>query len=331
MLQTLVVTIGAGLAGMLLFIVSAKGSLAAAVITYFTPLPIMIAALGWSQFVGLAAALLGAILIAFVLHPILGAIYAGAFALPAWWLSYLALLARFETPTPAHGTAPGSVQREWYPIGRVVLWAAVIATVATIAGVLSVSFTSAGFEDAARAGAREAAPVIEQVLGSRQRLPAGVSAEDLAAFVIHGLTIASAGALSLMHLVNLWLAGRTTELSHRLARPWPNLPDNLRLPRFVAVVFPIALAIALVFEGYAGLFAAMAAAALAVGLALHGLAAVHALTRGHPGRVAILVALYGAIVLLMPWPLILLIIFGLADLVLALRERRAARSSTPQS
>ena len=36
-------------------------------------------------------------------------------ALPAWWLGYLALLAR---------PAPAGASVEWYPVGRLVLWAA---------------------------------------------------------------------------------------------------------------------------------------------------------------------------------------------------------------
>ena len=40
--------------------------------------------------------------------------------LPAWWLGYLALLAR---PVAANGSAGGI---EWYPVGRLVFWAAII-------------------------------------------------------------------------------------------------------------------------------------------------------------------------------------------------------------
>src|SRR5258708_3120208 len=114
MLQTALVMFGSGLAGMLLFVVGAKGSLAALVVTYLTPLPIMIAALGWGHLVGLGAACLGAFLIGVLIHPLFCVLYVAAFALPAWWLAYLVLLARFAPETTGRPDPAGAVQREWY-------------------------------------------------------------------------------------------------------------------------------------------------------------------------------------------------------------------------
>jgi hypothetical protein len=328
MLQNVIVTIGAGLAGMLLFIVSAKGSIAAVVVTYFTPLPIMIAALGWSQTVGLAAALLGTALIAVVFHPALAAIYALGFALPAWWLAYLTLLARFEAaPGAANGGA--KVRREWFPIGRVVFSAAIVVSVAVGAGVLSISFTGAGFERAVTAVAPQLAPMIESLFGGPERMPSGVTAEEIATLAIRTLPVAAAASLTLLHLVNLWLAGRTVEMSHRLNRPWPSLPEQLRLPRIAGILFPLAVGAVIVVGDYPGLFAAILAAALAMALALQGLAVIHALTRKRSARPAILGALYGAVVLLMPWPLIAAIGLGLIDIAFSLRDRVLAAPTTP--
>jgi hypothetical protein len=328
MLQNVIVTIGAGLAGMLLFIVSAKGSIAAVVVTYFTPLPIMIAALGWSQAVGLAAALLGTVLIAFLAHPSLAAIYALGFALPAWWLAFLVLLARFDPRPVPTGT---EVRREWYPVGRVVLAAAIVVSVAVALGVLSISITGAGFDRAVGAMAPQLAPMIEALFGA-DRMPRGITAEDIATAAIRVLPVAAAASLTLLHLVNLWVAGRTVEMSHRLNRPWPSLPEQLRLPRLAAILFPLAVAVIIVVGDFPGLFAAILAAALAMALALQGLAVIHALTRKRSGRPAILGALYGAVVLLMPWPLIAAIGLGLIDVLFSLRgPTLPAPTSPPKS
>ena len=104
------VALGAGLASALLFVVSAKGTTAAALIAYFTALPIMIAGLAFGHAWGLAGAVLGIGAVAVGLGPILG-IYALCFALPGEWLSYLALLAR---PAPAP-VAPGAPPRRLVP------------------------------------------------------------------------------------------------------------------------------------------------------------------------------------------------------------------------
>ena len=74
---------------------SAKGTLAAlSWWPMFTPLPIMIAALGLEPADRSCGRDARRRLTAVLLHPLLGLVYAIGFALPAWWLAYLALLAR---------------------------------------------------------------------------------------------------------------------------------------------------------------------------------------------------------------------------------------------
>ena len=56
MIQIVLVGLGAGAAAALLFASVVSGSLAAVFLFYLAPLPIMIAALGWSHIAGLIAA-----------------------------------------------------------------------------------------------------------------------------------------------------------------------------------------------------------------------------------------------------------------------------------
>ena len=56
MVQIVLIGLGAGVAAALLFASVVSGSFAAIFLFYLAPLPILIAALGWSQWAGLIAA-----------------------------------------------------------------------------------------------------------------------------------------------------------------------------------------------------------------------------------------------------------------------------------
>ena len=73
--------------------------------------------------VGLGVLLLGLAAVRVALGLAFGMLFFAAFlvgiAAPAWWLGYLALLAR-------PGGAGSGADVEWYPPGRLVLWAAAL-------------------------------------------------------------------------------------------------------------------------------------------------------------------------------------------------------------
>jgi hypothetical protein len=120
-----IVGIGAGLVSALLFAVVITGSPLAALLYSASPLPIFIAALGWNHRAGLYATVAGALTIAVALSPTAGIAFAIIIALPAWWIAYLALLARQEPS----GT-------EWYPLGHLLLWIAGTAALITVGSAL---------------------------------------------------------------------------------------------------------------------------------------------------------------------------------------------------
>src|SRR5262245_36742221 len=107
MVQIVLVGLGAGAAAALLFGSILSGSIVTVFLFYLAPLPILIASLGWSQLAGLIAAVSATAVIVLVSGVFL--IIVPAMAFGAWWLGYLALLARPST----NGAA-----LEWYPIGR---------------------------------------------------------------------------------------------------------------------------------------------------------------------------------------------------------------------
>jgi hypothetical protein len=103
----------------------------------------------------------------------------------------------------------------------------------------------------------------------------------------------------------------------------------LRLP-LIAPVLLIATLIGSYLSGMAGLIMGIFGAALLIAHTAAGLAIVHTLTRGVPGRAAILSAVYGALPLfavlrVLHWPVFVLTGLALIDCLFDLRCRLAHR------
>lgn len=120
-MQVLLIGLGAGIVSALLFYSLASGSAMSIALFYLAPLPIMLAALGWSHVAALIAAVTAAAGLGIGVGFWFFVAFLGGIGAPAYVLSYLALLGR-----------PGaSGDFEWYPIGRIVLWGAVLASAVT--------------------------------------------------------------------------------------------------------------------------------------------------------------------------------------------------------
>ena len=126
MIAILLIALAAGCASALMFASIVSGALISLLLFYLAPLPLMVAALGWSPL----TATIGGIAAASGLGAIFGLSYCLAFvvtvALPAWWLGHLALLGRpvAAGSPPGDGSPPAAPALEWYPGGRILLWVA---------------------------------------------------------------------------------------------------------------------------------------------------------------------------------------------------------------
>ena len=126
----LIIGAGSGLVSAALFASAATATALAGVLFYLAPLPLCLAGLGWGSMAALLAAVTGTMVVALSLGPAMAAVFAVSIAAPVALLTYLALLSR---PVPAaEGQASGAL--EWYPPGRLVGWAALMAGL--LAGVL---------------------------------------------------------------------------------------------------------------------------------------------------------------------------------------------------
>ncbi len=159
MTQLFLIGIGAGAATALLFASVASGSLISVLLFYLAPLPILIAALGWSHWAALIAAVFASAGLAAVFGSFMFVAFLFGIGLPAWWLGYLALLAR-----PTGQPAPNDM--EWYPAGNLVVWAAILGALIVIAALINFGAGEGGFRTALRNG-------LERMLRMQMRAPKG--------------------------------------------------------------------------------------------------------------------------------------------------------------
>ncbi|MCI4683565.1 hypothetical protein K9U39_07965 [Rhodoblastus acidophilus] len=314
------VGVGAGLASALLFVVSSRGSSLAMALAYFSPLPMIIGGAGFSFPGALFGAAAGVALLAFAAQPPFALAFLFGFATPALVLAGLMqvrLRSRDPNPAAQRFVTPGEM------LAAIVGLAILVAAF----GVGSLLVHYHGFEPAMKAVMKHFAPALDEVVKGLAPVSDDFDAVAIKRLVIMSAPAGVAASQTLLLAANLWLAARTIEISGRLRRPWPDLPENVVLPRFVAPVFLIAAGLAF-NGGFVAVFAGIVAAASGFGLALHGLAALHGLTRDVSLRSAWLAALYAAVVILEPWSVIVLAVFGLVESAFSLRARKARRMKT---
>jgi len=317
--QFILVGIAAGAAAALLFASVTSGVLLSIPLFYLAALPIMIAALGWSHWAALIAALSAALVLAVAFGPMFFFVFIVAAGLPAWSLGYLAMLAR-----PAGN---GAAALEWYPPGRLVVWAAVLGALVVLVAIPNFGFDAESF----RSGLRHS---FAQILRVETDTPAnapltmpGVShADRLIDFLVIAIPPSAAVLATLTNALNLWLAGVVVKLSGRLTRPWPALAA-MSFPRLVTVALAVTVVLSFV-GGLLGIGAGVVSASLLTAYAILGFAVLHAITRGMGSRMFLLAGVYTA-VLVLGWPVIALCLLGLIEAAFGLRSRVAASRGPP--
>jgi predicted membrane protein DUF2232 len=320
MVQVVLIGIAAGAAAALLFASVVSGSLLSVALFYLAPLPLLIAALGWSHVAGLVAAIVAAASLAAVFGQFLFVAFLLGVGLPAWWLGYLALLARPVS------TAAGEAL-EWYPVGRIVVWAALLGALVVIIAIPNFGLDADGF----RAGLRR---TFERVLRTQTGgaadapliLPGIADPNRLLDLLVTVIPPAAAVLSTLTSLINLYLAGLIVRMSGRLKRPWPNIPA-MTFPPYAPAL--LALAVAGTFlPDLPGIVSGIFGASLFLAYALLGLAVLHAITLGLQGRALMLTGAY-VTMSLFGWPVLLMALIGLAETLFAIRGRLARKRGPP--
>ena len=314
----LLVGLASGLASATLSISLLSGSMLAVLLFMFAPLPILIASIGWNHRAGLVGVAVACVALFALTGFATARGYAVSIGLPAWWLGYLALLARPAGDTPEAGM-------DWYPVGRLVVWSAALGAGLIVLTIL-LSGSISAYRDVLRAtfdtflrqeaGTPAGAPI---------ELPGGGDAARLADLAVMALPPVGAALWTANTLFNLWLAGRISRASDRLTRPWPDLAA-LELPPLALMVFAVALLGAFI-PGF-GFVLGVVAAAFGIAFALLGLAFLHASTRGVNGRTLMLATTY-ILLAVQTWTVIVLAVLGILEQVFGMRARAAARRGPP--
>ncbi len=269
------------------------------------PLPVFMVglALGWVS--AAAAAVTAFIVISVLTGPTAGILAAGSQFGPAVLLSYLALLNR-EVATP-QGTAV-----EWYPVGRLVIWCAVIGTILTVALLFVLGRDGTELQENLQRILRE---TIEQAVTRQAPEDGKVPQEHLdqmVALAMALLPVAAGMLMTVVQIVGFYVAGRIVMASGYLSRPWPDIAA-MTFPAGTPLIMAASVLLSALLTGVAGMAAAAAAGAFYLAYVLLGLAIVVYVTRGSPWRFFIIWAVCFGLLVVNTLVSLALAILGLAE------------------
>jgi hypothetical protein len=317
--------LGAGIVAAVLFASLANNSALAFLLFYLTPLPVLLAGIGWGRSAALLAFLTSTALLGVVLSWHSALTFALFVGLPGFILSYLMLLHREVGTAPAGPGGNPATRVEWYPFGWVIAWAAIIAGALVGIGLVLLSGDADTYRKAMRALFQDAAfKQFQELLG------AGTSPAEMERiadrFAFYVLPFFGAASWLLVMVANLWLATRSASISGLLLRPVPSF-SQITYPPFLLPAFLVALVLSFA-PGLSGLAGMAFLGAFTCAWIILGMAVLHVFVAGSPLKLFVLTLAYLGLVLV-PWllapPLTLL---GIADHFLQLRQR-IWRSMTP--
>ncbi len=327
--QRWLIGLGAGLVSAVVFVSASTGPMQMrAVFFALTPLAIALAGLGWGWRTGLVAGIAGTGLIgALTSHPVLTAVFAMTQALPMVVLVYLAGLSRpaDESITQPNPQASTETRLEWYPVGRLIIWAVGLAALTAVGLLLAFGVTDPAF-----VGELEK-KIAETIKSSVSEISssAPMSDENIATMTKLAIAMMPAGgaiAIASSMLFSLWISARVTHASEQLERPWPDLAA-ITYPTGTALALALTMAATLLPQPMAT-FAAAALGALLFAFLLLGLAVIHYTTRGNPWRPFALWALYIGL-LFAKGVMLIVILLGISETFLRLRSKFGGPPDTP--
>ena len=344
----LVIGVGAGIAGAILFLTGGFGSPLLGIPLFFAALPVFLAGLGWGAVAAGIAALTGFLILTTASSFSAGIVFLVADGLAPAWLSYLALLHNAPeakkqlTPAEQARLARKSVdlhpqeesaeddtahETEWYPPGALIVWTAFVgASVLVVAGLSTMLMgVDGGLEGSLHLLLADELLEGRAIESSLQEM--GLSADPERILDLIALALPAFGILvwSLITLGSMWLAQFILVRADQNLRPMPDLAQ-IELPGFLMGLLGGALVLSFIPGSVAPLGGAITIA-LFVPYFLLGLAVIHAISRGLAARIAVLAVFY-VLLITTGWLIVPVGLVGLLEPWTQLRTR-FARAEAP--
>jgi hypothetical protein len=314
--SNIVMSIAGGLAAAAVFAVLSKGTMAGFLLAHLAPLPIMIVALGLGVGHGATAAIVGTVLLTFWPHWLFGMAYGLLVALPAWLACFAVVGAPFGRQDRLTKNLPA--------------WAVTALCLSISAGIVLflgiTAFSHGTIEEPLSYVQGQFYAALEAMM-REHKLGDEVKTEDLTRFTQVLLPATFASYAVLLHALNLWVAGRLTQISGMLKLPWPDIAAQFSLARPLAAVFLLCVGLSML-QGFGGAAALAIASPLGLAFGFQGLAVTHYWLRGTKASLLVLTVIY-FLLGLFGAPMILFTLLGLCDVIFRFRERKAAAGPSP--
>jgi len=301
------VGIGAGLVSFVALLSATTGvPLLQFTLFLIAPLPLYLAGLAFSWPAAGIGAVTAAIGITLIAGPLVGFLVAASQFGPPVVLTYLALLNREVNNSDGSKSAT-----EWYPIGRLILWSAVLGTLLSVGFLMMLGKDAAEVQETLTNVLREAFTQFRAQSPDATPIPEA-DLEAMTKVALAFIPAASGMLMTSILLINLYIAARVIEASSLLTRPWPDLAA-FTYPPGTPLVLTASLVLTLLLSGFPGMAAGAAAGAFYFAYVLLGLAVIHFITRSNPGRFAILWAAYFGLVIFNTIVSLVLAVIGLTE------------------
>lgn len=314
--QTVLIGLGGGLASAVLFYSAATGGIFLKLVLFIlTPLPALIAGLGWGVAAATISALAGALIMALAATASFGLGYFLTLGLPVVLIAWLAELGR------TRGDGSGT---DWYPAGHILADLAVYAGLLPSAFAMMIGGSFAILKPDIVPFVRVLTERMHQQLGAPA--PTDAIVDRWASLMIDAMPATIAGYWLLLVAINLYLAGRVTRASGHLIRDWPDL-HRLTFPMWMPLGLAVSFGLTLL-EGTPRVIGSGLAGGFLIAYALMGLSVLHCISKG---RIPWLLWLAYAMLLnpAGPYVMIVLSLLGLGEPLLRLRDRLSKSGPKP--
>lgn len=325
MIKTVLIALGAGLVSAVVFLSATTGSVGLRALLFaLTPLAIALTGMGWGWLVSLLASILGSLVVGLLSGNCgLAVVFLLAQALPMTVLVYLVGLSRPVDETAQSASQTGNPAGrsgivEWYPVGRVVIWACGLAALISVGLLFALGAAEPAFLDDLKTKLTAAIEAnLPQIAADQTFSKQDIETMTKAAIAMvpAGAAIAIAGSL----LFSLWISAKIAKATEQLARPWPDLAA-IDYPTGTALALAAALLAANFLNPPASIFVTAIIGALMLAYLLLGLAVIHYISRASQWRPFLLWALYIG-VLFAQGAAFIIILLGISEAFLRLRSR----------